>query len=183
MIRLATPRDARACLDIYGPVVAETAISFENEVPSVEEMERRIATTLEKFPWLVDETPAGVDGYAYGGAHRYRYGYQWTAEVSVYIAPSARGQGVGRRLYTALFELLRQQGYVNLVAGIALPNEASVGLHEAMGFQPIGRYRQIGFKLGRWVDVGWWQLQLREPPEEPEPPRALAEAGEEGQRR
>jgi L-amino acid N-acyltransferase YncA len=181
MIRLATPRDAHACREIYGPVVSETAISFENEVPSVEEMERRIAATLERLPWLIHETPAGVDGYAYAGAHRPRHGYRWSAEVSVYVAASARGEGVGRRLYAALLALLRSQGYVNVFAGIALPNAASVGLHEAMGFERIGLYRQVGFKLGRWVDVGWWQLQLREPPGEPEPPRSLAEAARDGQ--
>lgn len=180
MIRLATPRDAHACREIYGPVVLETAISFEHEVPSVEEMERRIAGTLGRFPWLVHETPAGVDGYAYAGAHRQRHGYQWSAEASVYVAASARGRGIGRRLYGSLFALLHQQGYVNVFAGIALPNAASVGLHEAMGFQPIGCFRQIGYKLGRWIDVGWWRLQLREPPAEPEPPRSLAEAARAG---
>jgi len=170
MIRLATVRDAPACLRIYAPVVEQTAISFEIEVPTVEEMERRIADTLLQFPWLVLEEPDGVQGYAYGGVHRKRPAYQWSVEVSVYVAEEAQGRGVGRRLYTALFDRLRRQGYVTAFAGIALPNQASVGLHEAMGFVPIGVFRDIGFKLGRWVDVGWWQLPLQEPPSEPAAP-------------
>jgi phosphinothricin acetyltransferase len=170
MIRLATERDALACLRIYAPVVAETAISFETEAPSVEEMERRIADTLVQLPWLVLEEPEGVQGYAYAAPYRKRAAYQWSVEVSVYVAEEARGKGVGRRLYAALFDLLRRQGYVNAYAGIALPNDASVGLHEAMGFRPVGVYRNVGFKLGRWLDVGWWQLELREPPGEPVAP-------------
>jgi phosphinothricin acetyltransferase len=170
MIRLATERDALACQRIYAPIVTETAISFETEVPSVEEMERRIADTLVQLPWLVLEEPEGVRGYAYAALHRKRAAYQWSVEVSVYVAEEARGRGVGRRLYTALLDLLRRQGYVNSFAGIALPNDASVGLHEAMGFRPIGVYRKVGFKLGHWLDVGWWQLELREPPGEPATP-------------
>jgi phosphinothricin acetyltransferase len=141
-------------------------------------MERRIAETLPRFPWLVCESSAGVSGYAYAKAHRIRPAYQWSADVSVYVAAPARGQGVGRGLYTSLLALLRLQGYVNAFAGIALPNAASVGLHEAMGFQRIGLYRQVGFKMGRWLDVGRWQLQLREPPDEPSPPLPLAVAQE-----
>jgi len=175
MIRLATALDAPACLRIYAPVVEQTTTSFEFEVPAVEEMERRIADTLIQFPWLVLEEAGGVQGYAYGGLHRKRSGYQWSVEVSVYVAAEARGRGAGRRLYTALFDLLRRQGYVTAFAGIALPNEASVGLHEALGFRPIGIFRDIGFKLGRWVDVGWWQLPLREPPSQPAAPLPFAD--------
>jgi L-amino acid N-acyltransferase YncA len=170
MIRLATKSDAPACLRIYAPVVEQTTTSFEFEAPSVEEMERRIADTLVQYPWLVLEEADEVQGYAYGSLHRKRSGYQWSVEVSVYVAAEARGRGVGRRLYTALFDLLRRQGYVTAFAGIALPNEASVGLHEALGFVPIGVFRHIGFKLGRWVDVGWWQLPLQELPSRPEAP-------------
>jgi phosphinothricin acetyltransferase len=177
MIRLAANHDAPACREIYAPVVAETAISFEIEIPSVEEMARRIADTLIQYPWLVLEEPEGLLGYAYAGLHRKRPAYQWSVEVSVYVAAAARGRGVGRRLYTVLFDLLRRQGYVSAFAGIALPNDASVGLHEAMGFQPIGIYRNIGFKLGRWVNVGWWHLQLQEPPSRPAPPLPIADLG------
>jgi len=174
MIRLATVRDAPACLRIYAPVVEQTVISFEIEVPAVEEMERRIADTLVQFPWLVLEEAGEVQGYAYGGIHRKRPAYQWSVEVSVYVAAEARGRGVGRRLYTALFDLLRRQGYATAFAGIALPNEGSVGLHEAMGFVPIGVFRNIGFKFGRWVDVGWWQLQLQELPSQPAAPLPIS---------
>jgi L-amino acid N-acyltransferase YncA len=175
MIRLATLRDAPACLRIYAPVVEQTTISFEVEVPSVEEMERRIADTLVQYPWLILEESEGVQGYAYGGLHRKRSGYQWSVEVSVYVAAEARGRGAGQRLYTALFDLLRRQGYVTAFAGIALPNEASVGLHEAMGFVPIGTFRHIGFKLGRWVDVGWWQLPLQELSSQPAAPLPITD--------
>jgi len=170
MISLATANDAGDCLAIYAPVVTGTAISFELEVPTVEEMRRRITETLPRYPWLVLEEAGGVRGYAYAGAHRQRPGYRWSVDVSVYVASTARRAGVGRRLYTSLLELLRLQGYVNAFAGVALPNEASVGLHEALGFQPIGVYRNVGFKLGRWIDVGWWQLQLQDLPGEPAPP-------------
>lgn len=175
MIRLAVPGDSLSCLEIYAPIVEQTAISFETEVPSVEEMERRIRETLIRFPWLVCEGSDGLVGYAYAGVHRPRRGYLWSVEVSAYVAAAARGRGIGRRLYTSLLALLRLQGFANAFAGIALPNDASVGLHQALGFQSIGVYRNIGYKLGRWQDVGWWQLQLRELPAEPAPPLSLAE--------
>jgi L-amino acid N-acyltransferase YncA len=178
VIRLATAADASSCLAIYAPIVEQTAISFETEVPSVDEMERRITEKLVRFPWLVCAGSEGILGYAYGGPHRPRSAYQWSVEVSAYVAAAARGRGVGRRLYTSLLALLRLQGFANAFAGIALPNAASVGLHEAMGFQAIGVYRNIGYKLGRWQDVGWWQRQLRELPAEPAPPLPLAEARE-----
>ncbi len=162
MIRLATEDDASGCLAIYAPVVAGTVTSFEVEVPTVEEMRRRIRETLPRYPWLVFEEPEGLRGYAYAGAHRQRPAYQWSVDVSVYVSATTRREGVGRRLYTSLLALLRLQGFANAFAGVALPNDASVGLHEAMGFQPIGVYRKVGFKLGRWIDVGWWQLQLQE---------------------
>lgn len=178
MIRLATVDDASACLAIYAPVVAGTAISFEIEVPTVEEMKRRIRETLTQYPWLVLAEAGGVLGYAYASAHRQRPAYQWSVNVSVYVSPAARRTGVGRRLYTSLLSLLRLQGFMNAFAGVALPNDGSVGLHEALGFQPIGVYRSSGFKLGRWVDVGRWQLQLQDLPGEPVPPLGLAAAME-----
>jgi phosphinothricin acetyltransferase len=174
MIRLATESDAPACRRIYAPNVTHTAISFELEVPSVEEMARRIATKLPRFPWLVCADP-DVLGYAHAGNYRDRPAYQWSVETSVYVAAEARGRGVGRRLYTALLDLLRRQGFVTAYAGIALPNEASVRLHEFQGFTPIGIYRNAGFKLGQWRDVGWWQLQLQDPPTEPAPPLRTAD--------
>jgi phosphinothricin acetyltransferase len=113
--------------------------------------------------WLVAERNGGVVGYAYGGPHRERAAYNWTVEVSAYVDRDAQRSGVGRRLYTELFDRLKQGGYRLLVAGITLPNEASVGIHEALGFERVGVYKNIGFKNGQWYDVGWWQLDLGEP--------------------
>jgi len=173
VLRLAHPDDAAAVAAIYGPVVATSPTSFELEVPTAEEMGRRIDETLPRFPWLVLENGAGVSGYAYASRHRERGAYQWSADVSVYIAPAHHRRGIGRALYTALLEILALQGYCNAYAGITLPNAASVGLHEAMGFSHLGIYRGVGHKFGRWHDVGWWQMALRPRPEKPEPPSLL----------
>jgi L-amino acid N-acyltransferase YncA len=124
--------------------------------------------------WLVAERDGRVVGYAYGGRHRERAAYDWTAEVSAYIDPAAQRTGVGRRLYTELFERLRSMGFRLLVAGITLPNDASVGIHEALGFEPVGVYKNVGFKNGEWWDVGWWQLDMGAPdggPSGPKPPK------------
>ena len=169
-VRIARPDDADALQAIYAPIVAHTAISFELDVPSVDAMRERIATTLERFPWLVSEDAAGrVDGYVYASRHRDRAAYRWSVDVTAYVRDDARGRGVGRRLYTRLFEVLPRLGYHRAFAGIALPNPASVALHEAVGFVPLGIYRDVGFKLGEWHDVGWWQraLQASGPPVEP----------------
>ena len=174
-IRLAKPTDADGVLEIYAPIVSDTAISFELVPPSVEEMRERIETTLATFPWLVAEAEQKIIGYAYASRHRERAAYQWSVDVSVYVNDDARRQGVARALYRALLDMVRELGYCTAFAGIALPNEASVGFHEAMGFTPVGIYRNVGFKLGRWHDVGWWQLVLREYPVRPEPPRAMRE--------
>ena len=120
--------------------------------------------------WLVAERDGNVVGYAYGGTHRTRTAYQWTVEVSAYVDRSAHRSGIGRELYRALFHRLKQRGFRLLVAGITLPNEASVGIHEALGFEPVGVYSNIGYKAGQWWDVGWWQLDLGAPDGEPQPP-------------
>jgi phosphinothricin acetyltransferase len=174
MLRLATVNDAQAILAIYGPVVEETPISFETSVPSLAEMARRIEETLRRYPWLVwDE--AGVSAYAYACRHRDRLAYDWSVDVAVYVAPGAQRRGLGRRLYGALLELLTAQNFVMAFAGIALPNTASVTLHEAAGFRPVGIYRDAGYKLGAWRDVGWWQCPLAAPAAPPQPPIALPE--------
>jgi phosphinothricin acetyltransferase len=163
-IRVARPDDAQAIAAIYAPIVANTTISFELEPPSVDEMRARIVATLERLPWLVSEDDAGaLDGYAYASKHRERAAYQWSVDVSAYVREDTRGKGVGKRLYNALCVELVQLGYFQAFAGIALPNAASVALHEAVGFRPLGVYRNVGFKLGAWHDVGWWQKALREP--------------------
>jgi phosphinothricin acetyltransferase len=175
-IRLAKVDDAQGILAIYAPIVRETTISFELEPPTPEEMQARIQHTLERYPWLVFESGGEVCGYAYASRHRERGAYQWSVDVSVYVAAASRRQGIARQLYTPLFGILQELRYYSALAGIVLPNSASVALHEAMGFQPIGVYRNIGYKLGAWRDVGWWQRPLRPYTESPEPPKGLAES-------
>lgn len=159
-IRVATPSDASAIQAIYAPVVEHTAISFELEVPSVEEMAQRISATLPMYPYLVAEEDGQVLGYAYAGAHRARRAYRWSVDVTAYIASNAHRKGVGRALYQRLLSLLERQGFHAAYAGIALPNPGSVGLHEAMGFEHIGTYPEVGFKHGQWRDVGYWRKAL-----------------------
>ena len=160
-IRVAGPTDGEACGAIYAPIVRDTVISMEAAAPDADAMAARIAETLRTHPWLVAEQAGTVLGYAYASPHRSRAGYRWAADVSAYVAEPARGQGLGRALYEALFALLKRQGFHTAWAGIALPNAASVGLHEALGFTPVAVYPRVGFKLGRWVDVGWWGLALQ----------------------
>ena len=152
--------------------------SFELVPPTAAEMAARIAAALAWAPWLVLERSGEIAGYAYAVRHRDRAAYQWAVDVSVYVGEAHRGAGVGRALYARLFELLRAQGFYVAHAGISLPNPASVRLHEAFGFQPVGVYPAVGFKNGAWHDVGWWRLPLREPDPDPAPPRPLAEISE-----
>ena len=166
-VRRATTADAEACAAIYAPYVAETAISFEAEPPTAEEMGRRIAAALERHDWLVLEDGGRVVGYAYGGPYKARDAYRWVCEVSVYIERGRHRTGAGRELYEALFERLAARGYTMAVAGMTLPNDASVGLHRAMGFEPVGTYRRIGYKGGRWHDVAWTQRPLTTPADPP----------------
>ncbi len=180
-IRLAQPSDAAAVAAIYAPVVEQTPTSFELVAPDEQEMRRRITSTLEHYPWLVCEAGGELLGYVYATRHRERPAYRWSVEVSAYVATRARRRGVGRALYTSLFELLARQGFHQAFAGITLPNEASVRLHQSLGFAPIGVFRRIGFKFGAWHDVGWWQRDLsplRDEPAEPRPlPELLGEPG------
>lgn len=162
IIRTVEDRDIERIAAIYAPYVTGSAISFEIAPPDADTMAQRIGKILAVWPWLVYEREGEVLGYAYGSEHRTRAAYRWDVDVSAYVHPQAHRQGVGRALYTALFDILRLQGFYNAMAGIALPNPASVGLHEAMGFRPVGVYPKAGYKLGRWHDVGWWQLALRE---------------------
>ncbi len=173
-IRLATPDDAAALLAIYEPIVRRTATSFELEPPTVSVMAQRIADYLTHAPWLVCERDSAVVGYAYASKHRERAAYQWTVEVSAYVHPAAQRQGIGRALYTSLCSLLRLQGFFNACAVITLPNFQSVTFHESLGFQPIGVMRHVGYKLGRWHDVGWWQLLLQPAVQAPSPLQPLA---------
>ena len=160
-IRFADESHAAAIAEIYRPVVESTAISFETVPPDRSEMARRIVETTREHPWLVCEIGGRVAGYAYATRHRVRSAYRWSVDTSVYVDASVRQSGVGRGLYGSLFGILSAQGYFNAYAGIALPNAASVGLHEAVGFRKIGVYQRVGYKFGEWRDVGWWQLDLR----------------------
>ncbi len=175
LIRLAAESDAEQMLAIYAPIVRETAISFELEPPPLDEFWARVRGTLERTPWLVCASDEEVLGYAYAGRYRPRAAYQWSVEVTVYVDGRHRGRGVGRALYTSLFECLRVQGYQSAYAAIALPNPASVALHERLGFELIGVYHAVGYKLGSWHDVGWWQLSIGEHLESPAEPKPLLE--------
>lgn len=157
--------------------MTDSASSFEERAPTAEEFVRRIERTARTHPWLVAEDGEAVIGFAYGCPHRERAAYRWAADVSVYVAPEHHRRGVGRALYGSLLPLLVRQGLHVACAGITLPNEASVALHESFGFTPVGVYRRIGFKRGKWWDVGWWELELREPetPAEPTGPVRLAD--------
>jgi L-amino acid N-acyltransferase YncA len=157
VIRSAAAGDAPAVQAIYAPIVIATPISFEEVPPSVEEMGMRIDNTLRSFPYLVAEADGRVIGFAYAGQHRARAAYRWSAEVTVYVAEPARGRGVGRALYGALLPTLADAGFHAAIAGVALPNPASMALHRSMGFESVGTFREIGFKFGRWHDVAWWQ--------------------------
>lgn len=175
-IRAATAGDAAAVAAVYAPYVESTIVSFEDKPPDAAEMLARM-TTRPRLPWLVATEGGSVTGYAYASVHKSRAGYRWSADVSVYLAAGVQRRGVGRALYDQLLASLRDLGYVNAYGGIALPNPASVGLHEAMGFRPVGIYSGVGFKLGRWVDVGWWHLPLREPPAQPHEPAEWVSPG------
>jgi L-amino acid N-acyltransferase YncA len=173
-IRLATPDDVEQILAIYAPCCL-TAISFEMEPPSVEEMRARLEKVLGQYPWLLCEDGGEVLGYVYATQHRERAAYRWSVDTAVYVRQGRQRRGVGRALYTSLLAVLPLQGYVNAYAGVTLPNPASVGLHEAMGFQSVGVYRQVGFKCGAWHDVAWYQRSLQPRPGEPLPPKRLEE--------
>lgn len=173
-LRTATPDDAEAIAAIYAPIVANTTISFEFEPPTAADMRARLERTLAHLPWLVSLDEAGaVNGYVYAAKHRERAAYQWAVDTSAYVREDSRGQGIAKRLYLALFDALVDLGYFQVFAGIALPNEASMRLHESVGFESLGVYRQVGYKFGAWHDVGWWQKTLQTPVREPAAPRAF----------
>jgi phosphinothricin acetyltransferase len=173
-LRFATRHDVGAISDIYAPIVEETAISFEAVPPTHAELTARLDETMPEYPWLVAEDGVDVLGYAYGHRFAPRAAYAWSVETSIYVRDGARGRGVGRTLYGALLPLLGAQGYRQAFAGIALPNPASVALHESLGFVSVGAYREVGYKFGVWHDVGWWQRPLdADPATAPNEPLAV----------
>jgi L-amino acid N-acyltransferase YncA len=159
-IRPVTTSDAAALCAIYNPHVTSTIVTFEERPVSVDEMSARICETTERWPWLVLEREGAIAAYAYATAWKARSAYRFSVETTVYVAGAHRRRGVGAALYGDLLARLQATGAHSAVGGIALPNEASVALHERLGFEKIGQFKEIGFKLGRWIDVGYWQRQL-----------------------
>ena len=160
-IRSATADDAAAIAAIYNPYVAHTCITFETDAVSAEEMHARIAGGDEaNLPWLVAMSNGVVSGYAYASKWKGRCAYRYAAESTVYLDPSSQGHGVGRQLYIALLDRLKSRGIRTIIGGIALPNEASIRLHERLGFEKVAHFKRVGFKQDRWIDVGYWQLLL-----------------------
>lgn len=161
LIRAAGPADAAAIAAIYNPYVTDSIITFEESVVSAAEMSQRISERLAAgHPWLVAETDAGVVGYAYAGPWRSRVAYRFVLESAVYVAEPAMGHGIGRTLYLALFDALRAAGIRAVMGVISLPNPASVAFHERLGFVKAGHFPRVGYKFDRWIDVGYWQLDL-----------------------
>ncbi|MCV7401632.1 N-acetyltransferase [Mycobacterium fragae] len=172
-VRPATAADAAACVEIYRPYVLDTPITFETDVPTVEEMAERILAARATHEWLVLEVNDNVTGYAYAHQFNPRAAYQWSVETSVYLAQGGLRSGGGRMLYGELLRRLAERGFRRAFGGITQPNEASNALHEAFGFRRVGRYRRVGWKLGAWHDVDWWQLDLIAPDNEVDPPRPI----------
>lgn len=159
-VRIATVADAHAIAAIYEPYVRETAISFEEVPPTPREMARRLTSTLESYPYLVFDDGQSVLGYAYASAHRAKPAYRWSVETTVYVARNVHRRGIGRALYAELLDLLTRQGFHVAFAGIVPPNAKSVGLHESMGFVYLGTFAEIGYKHGKFHDLGWWRRIL-----------------------
>lgn len=173
LIRLALPSDGPRLAAIYQPAVVGSFLSIETTAPTGEEMTRRVVETTAVRPWLVAEDDGQALGYAYASPHRIRPAYAWSVEVSIYTAPEAHRRGLGRALYTSLFAVLRLQGYQNAYAGVTVPNPPSSAFHEAMGFEFLGTYQRVGYKLDRWLDVRWYAISLGDHPLDPSPPRPL----------
>jgi len=174
-IRVATAADASSIAAIYAPYCDGTVISFEEMAPTADEMARRILSIGGHRPWIVLEDDGEVIGYAYAAAHHERAAYRWSVSTAIYVSRYHQRRGAGRALYTTLFALLRSLGYRQATAGVTLPNPASVGLHAAFGFVPVGVYRHIGYKLGGWHDVGWYQAEIQSALAHPSEPRSIRE--------
>jgi phosphinothricin acetyltransferase len=173
-IRMASPADAAQIVAIYGPFCERTPVSFEIAAPTAAEMADRIAVTTAQYPWLVLERGDTIAGYAYATKHRERAAYMWSVDTAIYVHENARRRGVGRALYEKLFELLVAQGYFKAFAGITLPNDGSVALHQSAGFTRCALYAGVGYKLGAWHDVAWFERALQPERPDPDPPRPVA---------
>lgn len=160
MIRNATVHDAKVICDIYDHYVQKTTITFEEHPITVEEMQHRIADGSKLLPWLIAEEQGGVIGFAYAVQWKNRHAYRYTVESTIYIAPQLTGRGTGKQLYDSLISELRSCSIHSVIGGIALPNPASVALHEKMGFEKVAHFKEVGWKFDRWIDVGYWELIL-----------------------
>lgn len=176
VMRQVTPADAEAILNIYAGYVSGTTVSFEVEVPSVEEFKSRMEQIQAQFPWLVCEIDGVVAGYAYASKHAQRAAYRWSADLSVYISEKYHRRHIADALYEALFAILRAQGYYTVYAGVSTPNPKSEAFHLAKGFTVVGVYPNVGYKLGKWCTLTWYGLPLREYGEMPQEPKVLREA-------
>jgi len=177
LIRVATPADGAVIADIYAPYVETMNVSFEQRAPSPKEMARRIESVTETYPWLVAEVDGEVVAYAYGTRFRERWAYRFGVETAIYVAAHRQREGIGRRLYMALIRTLSTQGYTQALAAITLPNENSIDMHEAVGFQRAGVWRSVGYKGGEWRDVGLWQRPLALMEDVPDEPKPFPEVG------
>lgn len=176
IIRLATVDDAGAVVAIYGPIVRDTMISFEESAPTEAEIASRIEDTLSFAPWLVCEIDGAIVGYCYARKFKERAAYRWAVEISTYLTEGYRGKHIGRALVTSMLAALKVQQFTQVFGAIALPNPPSVRMFESFGAQHIGTQKNVGYKAGRWVDVGYWQLELTLPPERPDSPMPMSEA-------
>ncbi|MFC1532396.1 arsinothricin resistance N-acetyltransferase ArsN1 family B [Thermodesulfobacteriota bacterium] len=172
-IRLAASDDAKQIVSIYGPFCGESSVSFEIVPPSQEDMMRRIVESVEEYPWLVCERDKLILGYVHANRHRERAAYRWSVDVAAYIHEDYRGRGLGKVLYSVLLDTLRLQGFFIAYAGITLPNTGSIGLHKSVGFQKIGVYHGVGYKVGAWHDVSWWELFLQPEKTHPAEPKKV----------
>lgn len=174
-LRVVAADDADVIASIYRPYVEETAVTFEEIPPDAEEVERRIADTVETYPWVVAEVDGSVVGYAYAGRLRKRSTYRWVTELSVYVDRSARGAGLGSALYAALLETLSEQGFASAYGVVTLPNPESVGFHEAFGFERAASLPEAGYKHGEWHDVAWFERSLADRSDDPADPTPFSE--------
>ena len=160
MLRACTPSDAPHICSIYNHYVLETVVTFEEVPVQLDDMARRIADVTSRLPWLVYEFDGEIHGYAYATNWKERSAYRHSVESTVYLAPRMARQGIGTLLYLELLKALRDRGVHCVIGGISLPNAASIALHEKLGFTKIGQFREVGWKLGKWVDVGYWEVVL-----------------------
>lgn len=173
LIRFATPEDAEAILSIYSDYIINTAVTFEIEVPTLAAFRDRMARITESFPWLVCEIDGVIAGYAYASKHGERAAYRWSADLSVYIHERFHRNHIASELYTKVIELLQKQGYFTVYAGVSTPNPKSEAFHNAYGFRCLGEFKNVGYKLGEWRGVAWYELPIAEYHTEPSEPKAI----------